>query len=91
MAKTGTTTAQVTGGNLPSGSQASIGEIAANLTKLENSKPELQGFLDALKSGQVKYNATSNTLDLLGATVLPAFGLKKRAIKSKKMRFNGRL
>ena len=58
VAKTGTTTAQVTGGNLPSGSQASIGEIDANLTKLENSKPELQGFLDSLKSGQVKYNAT---------------------------------
>ena len=84
VAKTGTTTAQVTGGNLPSGSQASIGEIAANLTKLENSKPELQGFLDSLKSGQVKYNATSNTLDLLGATVLPAFGLREKGDQVKK-------
>jgi hypothetical protein len=84
MAKTGTTTEQVTGGNLPSGSQASIGEIAANLTKLENSKPELQGFLDSLKSGQIKYNATSNTLDLLGATVLPAFGLKEKGDQVKK-------
>ena len=84
VAKTGTTTAQVTGGNLPSGSQASIGEIAANLTKLENSKPELQGFLDSLKSGQVKYNATSNTLDLLGATVLPAFGLRDKGDQVKK-------
>lgn len=84
VAKTGTTTAQVTGGNLPSGSQASIGEIDANLTKLENSKPELQGFLDSLKSGQVKYNATSNTLDLLGATVLPAFGLREKGDQVKK-------
>lgn len=84
VAKTGTTTAQVTGGNLPSGSQASIGEIDANLTKLDNSKPELQGFLDSLKSGQVKYNATSNTLDLLGATVLPAFGLREKGDQVKK-------
>ena len=84
VAKTGTTTAQVTGGNLPSGSQASIGEIDANLTKLDNSKPELQGFLDSLKSGQIKYNATSNTLDLLGATVLPAFGLKEKGDQVKK-------
>ena len=84
VAKTGTTTAQVTGGNLPAASQASIGEIAANLTKLENSKPELQGFLDSLKSGQVKYNATSNTLDLLGATVLPAFGLREKGDQVKK-------
>jgi hypothetical protein len=84
VAKTGTTTEQVTGGNLPSGSQASIGEIDANLTKLKNSKPELQGFLDSLKSGQIKYNATSNTLDLLGATVLPAFGLKEKGDQVKK-------
>ena len=84
VAKTGTTTAQVTGGNLPSGSQASIGEIDANLTKLDNSKPELQGFLDSLKSGQIKYNATSNTLDLLGAIVLPAFGLKEKGDQVKK-------
>ena len=83
-AKTGTTTEQVTGGNLPAGSQASIGEIDANLTKLQNSKPELQGFLNALNSGQVKYNATSNTLDLLGATVLPAFGLKEKGDQVKK-------
>ena len=83
-AKKGTTTEQVTEGNLPSGSQASIGEIDANLTKLKNSKPELQGFLDLLKSGQVKYNATSNTLDLLGATVLPAFGLKEKGDQVKK-------
>ena len=84
VAKTGTTTAQVTGGNLPAASQASIGEIDANLTKLDNSKPELQGFLDSLKSGQVKYNATSNTLDLLGAIVLPAFGLKEKGDQVKK-------
>jgi len=84
VAKTGTTTEQVTGGNLPAGSQASIGEIDSNLTKLQNSKPELQGFLDALNSGQVKYNATSNTLDLLGATVLPAFGLKEKGDQVKK-------
>ena len=82
--KTGTTTAQVTGGNLPAASQASIGEIDANLTKLDNSKPELQGFLDSLKSGQIKYNATSNTLDLLGAIVLPAFGLKEKGDQVKK-------
>jgi len=84
VAKAGTTTEQVTGGNLPSTSQASIGEIDANLTKLDNSKPELQGFLDSLKSGQVKYNATSNTLDLLGAIVLPAFGLKEKGDQVKK-------
>ena len=83
-AKKGTTTEQVTEGNLPSGSQASIGEIDANLTKLQDSKPELQGFLNALNSGQVKYNATSNTLDLLGATVLPAFGLKEKGDQVKK-------
>ena len=83
-AKKGTTTEQVTGGNLPAASQASIGEIDANLTKLQNSKPELQGFLNALNSGQVKYNATSNTLDLLGATVLPAFGLKEKGDQVKK-------
>jgi hypothetical protein len=84
VAKTGTTTAQVTGGNLPAGSQASIGEIDSNLTKLNESKPELQGFLNALNSGQVKYNATSNTLDLLGAIVLPAFGLKEKGDQVKK-------
>jgi hypothetical protein len=83
-AKKGTTTEQVTGGNLPTASQTSIAEIDANLTKLDNSKPELQGFLNALNSGQVKYNATSNTLDLLGATVLPAFGLKEKGDQVKK-------
>ena len=82
--KAGTKIEQATGGNLPSGSQASIAEIDANLTKLDNSKPELKGFLDALNSGQVKYNATSNTLDLLGATVLPAFGLKEKGDQVKK-------
>ena len=82
--KTKSKTEQVTTGNLPAGSQASIGEIDANLTKLQESKPELQGFLDLLKSGQIKYNATSNTLDLLGATVLPAFGLKEKGDQVKK-------
>ena len=73
-----------TTGNLPSGSQTSISEIDANLKKLELSAPELQSFLTSLKSGEVKYNATSNTLDLLGATVLPAFGLAEKGAQVKK-------
>jgi hypothetical protein len=73
-----------TAGNLPSSSQTSISEIDANLKKLELSAPELQSFLGSLKSGEVKYNATSNTLDLLGATVLPAFGLAEKGAQVKK-------
>jgi hypothetical protein len=73
-----------TTGNLPAGSQTSISEIDANLKKLELSAPELQSFLGSLKSGEVKYNATSNTLDLLGATVLPAFGLAEKGAQVKK-------
>ena len=73
-----------TAGNLPSASQTSISEIDANLKKLELSAPELQSFLGSLKSGEVKYNATSNTLDLLGATVLPAFGLAEKGAQVKK-------
>jgi hypothetical protein len=73
-----------TSGNLPSGSQTAIGDIDANLKKLELSTPELQSFLSSLKSGEVKYNATSNTLDLLGATVLPAFGLEEKGAQVKK-------
>jgi len=73
-----------TTGNLPSGSQKEIGDIDANLKKLELSAPELQSFLGSLKSGEVKYNATSNTLDLLGATVLPAFGLPEQGAQVKK-------
>jgi hypothetical protein len=73
-----------TTGNLPSGSQKEIGDIDANLKKLELSAPELQSFLSSLKSGEVKYNATSNTLDLLGATVLPAFGLEEKGAQVKK-------
>lgn len=72
------TTQQVTSGNLPAGSQKEIGDIDASLKKLELSQPELQSFLDSLKSGSVKYNATSNTLDLLGAIALPALGLAER-------------
>ena len=78
------TTQQVSTGNLPAGSQKEIGDIDANLVKLENSKPELQSFIKSLKSGEVKYNATSNTLDLLGATVLPAFGLPEQGGQVKK-------
>jgi hypothetical protein len=78
------TTQQATEGNLPSGSQTAIGDIDANLKKLELSTPELQSFLSSLKSGEVKYNATSNTLDLLGATVLPAFGLEEKGAQVKK-------
>jgi hypothetical protein len=73
-----------TAGNLPSSSQTVISEIDANLKKLELSAPELQSFLTSLKSGEVKYNATSNTLDLLGATVLPAFGLEEKGAQVKK-------
>lgn len=73
-----------TAGNLPASSQTAIGEIDASLVKLEKSKPELQSFLNSLKTGEVKYNATSNTLDLLGATVLPAFGLAEQGAQVKK-------
>jgi len=73
-----------TTGNLPAGSQKEIGDIDSNLKKLELSAPELQSFLGSLKSGEVKYNATSNTLDLLGATVLPAFGLPEQGAQVKK-------
>jgi hypothetical protein len=73
-----------TTGNLPAGSQKEIGDIDSNLKKLELSAPELQSFLGSLKSGEVKYNATSNTLDLLGATVLPAFGLAEKGSQVKK-------
>jgi hypothetical protein len=83
--KTTTVTAQqATPGNLPAASQTQIGEIDASLKKLENSKPELQSFLASLKNGDIKYNATSNTLDLLGATVLPAFGFAEQGGQVKK-------
>lgn len=73
-----------TTGNLPAGSQAQIGEIEANLKKLELSTPELQSFLKSLKSGDVTYNATANTFDFLGATVLPALGMKEKGDQVKK-------
>jgi len=82
--KTTTTAQQATPGNLPAASQTQIGEIDASLKKLENSKPELQSFLASLKNGDIKYNATSNTLDLLGATVLPAFGFAEQGGQVKK-------
>jgi hypothetical protein len=78
------TVQQATAGNIPAGSQKEIGDIDANLKKLELSAPELQSFLGSLKSGEVKYNATSNTLDLLGATVLPAFGFNEQGGQVKK-------
>ena len=78
------TVQQATVGNLPAGSQKEIGDIDSNLKKLELSAPELQSFLGSLKSGEVKYNATSNTLDLLGATVLPAFGFEEKGAQVKK-------
>jgi hypothetical protein len=78
------TVQQATTGNIPAGTQKEIGDIDANLKKLELSAPELQSFLSSLKSGEVKYNATSNTLDLLGATVLPAFGLEEKGAQVKK-------
>lgn len=78
------TVQQATTGNLPSGSQTAIGDIDASLKKLELSAPELQSFLSSMKSGEVKYNATSNTLDLLGATVLPAFGFEEKGAQVKK-------
>jgi hypothetical protein len=78
------TTQQVTAGNLPSGSQTEIGVIDANLTKLEQSRPELQSFLGSLKSNEVKYNAKDNTFDFLGAIIPPAFGFKERGGQVKK-------
>jgi hypothetical protein len=78
------TVQQATAGNIPAGSQKEIGDIQASLAKLENSAPELQSFLQSLKTEEVKFNATSNTLDLLGATVLPAFGFKEQGGQVKK-------
>jgi hypothetical protein len=78
------TVQKATSGNIPAGSQTEIGNIQANLAKLENSSPELESFLQSLKTGEVKFNATSNTLDLLGATVLPAFGFKEQGGQVKK-------
>jgi len=78
------TVQQATSGNIPAGSQKEIGEIAASLTKLENSAPELDSFLKSLINKEVVYDATSNTLDILGATVLPALGLKEKGSQVKK-------
>lgn len=78
------TVQQATAGNIPAGSQKEIGEIAASLTKLENSAPELDSFLKSLINKEVVYDATSNTLDILGATVLPALGLKEKGSQVKK-------
>ena len=78
------TVQKATAGNIPAGSQAEIGNIQASLAKLENSAPELESFLQSLKTEEVKFNATSNTLDLLGATVLPAFGFKEQGGQVKK-------
>jgi len=78
------TVQQATAGNIPAGSQKEIGEIAASLTKIENSAPELDSFLKSLKNREVVYDATSNTLDILGATVLPALGLKEKGSQVKK-------
>ena len=78
------TVQQATAGNIPAGSQKEIGEIAASLTKLENSAPELDSFLQSLINKEVVYDATSNTLDILGATVLPALGLKEQGSQVKK-------
>ena len=78
------TVQQATSGNIPAGSQKEIGEIAASLTKLENSAPELDSFLKSLINKEVVYDATSNTLDILGATVLPALGLKEQGSQVKK-------
>ena len=67
-------TTQVTQGNLPAGSQKRLGEINSSLVKLEQSGPELQDFLTQVKEGKVKYDASSNVFDFLGAVVPPAFG-----------------
>jgi len=78
------TVQQATTGNLPAGSQAEIGVIDANLTKLEQSGPELQSFLGSLKANEVKYNAKDNTFDFLGAIIPPAFGFKEQGGQVKK-------
>jgi len=78
------TTQQVTEGTLPPGSQKEIAEIDANIEKLKLSKPELQSFLNVLKSNKVKYNATDNAFDLLGAIIPPALGLEERGGQVKK-------
>lgn len=71
------TTQQVTAGNLPAGSQKRLGEINANITKLEQSGPELNEFIDLIKTGKVKYDATSNIIDFFGSIVPPAFGMQE--------------
>jgi hypothetical protein len=68
------TVQKVTEGNLPASSQKEIGEIDANLTKLSQSGPELNQFLELLKEKKVKYDLTSNAYDIIGSIVPPAFG-----------------
>ena len=77
------TVQQATSGNLPAGSQKEIGEIAASLTKLENSAPELDSFLKSLINKEVVYDATSNTLDILGTEIDTEFNNISTAIATK--------
>ena len=85
-AKPGTT--QVTEGNLPSTSQKRISEIEGSLTKLEQSNIDLNGFVNALRNNEVKYDATSNTFDFLGSILPPAFGFKEQGNQVKKDEIN---
>ena len=79
MPTTGVATVQkVTEGNLPASSQTAISDIDANLTKLSQSGPELNQFLNQIKEGKVKYNLSSNAYDIIGAVLPPALGLEEK-------------
>jgi len=75
---------EVTAGNLPSTSQARLGTIESGLKRLESSGPELEEFSNLIKSGKVKYDATSNVFDFLGAVVPPAFGAAEKGNQATK-------
>jgi hypothetical protein len=79
---------QATEGNLPQTSQKRLGEISGSLEKLSQSQIDLTGFVQSLEKGDVKYNATSNAFDFLGAIVPPAFGFKEQGNQVKKDEIN---
>jgi hypothetical protein len=78
---------QVTAGNIPAASQREIADIEADLVKLEKTSPQLDQFSNLLKSGEVKFNAASNTFDFLGAVVPPIFGGQEVGNQVKKDEF----
>ena len=79
---------QTTPGNLPTPSQQQLAEIEGTLAKLNQSEIDLSGFVSALKKGDVKYNASSNLFDFLGAVVPPAFGFSEQGNQVRKDEIN---